>query len=228
MVFLIARRASALWRFLSSALEPSINKTSRRKRRPQPQRFLSGALTALPLCHAKRSHLNAASYLCFPTRRCHSRFNSRNRQPKLSGWNPLRYPSLLAVPPATVRGSIENYLCPHPSAKAPTRIQTPNPKMRASSSFGQILTAAVALSGTVAAWPEWLPDVDALVVRQDSSRKCLLGPCRATLGPVLIRHNSTTHGHPNRRPDNSNRQGKRNRQSHQRRWQQVRPAQENG
>lgn len=41
--------------------------------------------------------------------------------------------------------------------------------MRASSSFGQILTAAVALSGTVAAWPQWLPDVDALVVRQDTT-----------------------------------------------------------
>lgn len=39
--------------------------------------------------------------------------------------------------------------------------------MKGSRSLGQILTAALALAPLASAWPGWLPDVDALVVRQD-------------------------------------------------------------
>ncbi|KAI1847741.1 hypothetical protein JX265_009170 [Neoarthrinium moseri] len=41
--------------------------------------------------------------------------------------------------------------------------------MKGPRSFGQLLTAAVALSSTVSAWPGWLPEIDALVVRQDDA-----------------------------------------------------------
>ncbi|KAK7938111.1 uncharacterized protein PG986_014979 [Apiospora aurea] len=48
--------------------------------------------------------------------------------------------------------------------------------MRASMSFGQILTTAIAFSSTASAWPSWLPDVDALVVRQDEPSKDTASP----------------------------------------------------
>ncbi|KAI5863155.1 hypothetical protein GGS23DRAFT_568492 [Durotheca rogersii] len=39
--------------------------------------------------------------------------------------------------------------------------------MQGARSLGQFLTAALALAPLASAWPSWLPDVDALVVRQD-------------------------------------------------------------
>ncbi|KAI1762533.1 hypothetical protein GGR53DRAFT_521651 [Hypoxylon sp. FL1150] len=39
--------------------------------------------------------------------------------------------------------------------------------MKGSRSFGQILTAALALAPLASAWPSWLPDVEALIVRRD-------------------------------------------------------------
>ncbi|KAI0127927.1 hypothetical protein BJ170DRAFT_395000 [Xylariales sp. AK1849] len=41
--------------------------------------------------------------------------------------------------------------------------------MKGPSGLGQILTAAVALSSTVSAWPKWLPDIDSLIVRADDT-----------------------------------------------------------
>ena len=41
-------------------------------------------------------------------------------------------------------------------------------------SFGQLLTTAIAFSSTASAWPSWLPEVDALVVRQDDPPKGML------------------------------------------------------
>lgn len=45
-------------------------------------------------------------------------------------------------------------------------------------SFGQILTTAIAFSSTASAWPSWLPDVDALVVRQDNPPKDTASPTK--------------------------------------------------
>ncbi|KAK8057756.1 hypothetical protein PG996_011693 [Apiospora saccharicola] len=50
--------------------------------------------------------------------------------------------------------------------------------MRASMSFGQILTTAIAFSSTASAWPSWLPEVDALVVRQEESSKDTTAPTK--------------------------------------------------
>ncbi|ORY63538.1 uncharacterized protein BCR38DRAFT_458638 [Pseudomassariella vexata] len=41
--------------------------------------------------------------------------------------------------------------------------------MKGPQSLVHLLTAAVALSSTVAAWPGWLPDMDTLIVRQDDA-----------------------------------------------------------
>ncbi|KAH8653352.1 hypothetical protein BX600DRAFT_526519 [Xylariales sp. PMI_506] len=38
--------------------------------------------------------------------------------------------------------------------------------MKGPRSFGQMMTVAVALSSTVSAWPSWLPNIDALIVRR--------------------------------------------------------------
>ncbi|KAI2471440.1 hypothetical protein F4781DRAFT_429335 [Annulohypoxylon bovei var. microspora] len=41
--------------------------------------------------------------------------------------------------------------------------------MKGTRSLGQVLTFALALAPMASGWPGWLPDIDALVVRQDSS-----------------------------------------------------------
>ncbi|KAI0014006.1 hypothetical protein F4779DRAFT_201642 [Xylariaceae sp. FL0662B] len=41
--------------------------------------------------------------------------------------------------------------------------------MKGSRSLGQFLTVALALAPLAAAWPDWLPDIDTLIVRQDDA-----------------------------------------------------------
>ncbi|KAI1082383.1 hypothetical protein F5B20DRAFT_578598 [Whalleya microplaca] len=43
--------------------------------------------------------------------------------------------------------------------------------MKGSRGLGQLLTVALALAPLATAWPNWLPDIDSLVVRQDDNTK---------------------------------------------------------
>ncbi|KAL7626900.1 hypothetical protein AAE478_003674 [Parahypoxylon ruwenzoriense] len=54
--------------------------------------------------------------------------------------------------------------------------------MKGTRSLGQFLTVALALAPLASAWPEWLPDIDALVVRQNDGTTSEATPTATRVG----------------------------------------------